>query len=446
MHRTGVFRGFAIASHTFQHRVPVFTIGRVLPRNTPLHARETLKYDILSGVGRAAFQACGAGTAAVVANKALGADAFLVALLFSAAHLGQIGTIWVPRLLDRFGAVRFIVFVELLCALFIGATGLATEAVAFVLVVCGGYAMHGLATPAYSRVYRQNYPTAMRGQLFSITVAVMNGVLAITSFAAGRMLNAQPEFYRIIFPALAIVAVLGAAAFSRIRVRNEEEISGVGGADRFLQVWRIISTDRRYMFFLVIWSIFGFSNLMLEPVRVLFVADDQFIIRADYLQSLLILMVIPQATVMVSLPLWGWLLDRYPVVYLRVAMQVAALINVAMFIWTPTIGWLYVAGIFRGLGQAGGHITWPLAMMEFSPRSRVSEYTAVHTMLTGIRGIFAPQIAAVLLTLYGPENTFWVGFAGMALSIALFAIFPRVTRAWPVAEGAPPPRKMPLFR
>ncbi len=85
-------------------------------------------------------------------------------------------------------------------------------------------------------------------------------------------------------------------------------------------------------------------------------------------------------------------------------------------------------------------------MMEFSPRSRVSEYTAVHTMLTGVRGIFAPQIAAVLLTLYGPANTFWVGFAGMALSIALFAIFPRVTRKWPVAEGAPPPRQMPLFR
>lgn len=415
-----------------------------IPSDAPAHARETLRHDVLAALGRGTLLVGGAGTAAVIAKKAFGADDFLVALLFSAAHAGQIGAVWAPRLVDRFGAIRFIFAVELATAALMVASGFSPGGAAFVLVLSVAYTIRGLATPAFSRVYRQNYPTVMRGRLFSITSTAANAALAVVGYAVGQALNAAPESYRVVLPMLGVAGALGAFAFRRIRVRDEHTAAVARGPGHLRALGRIIRTDRRYTVFLAIWAIFGFSNLMLDPVRAIYVSDDRFGLGTNYLQSLLILVVIPQVTIMLSLRVWGALLDRWPVVLLRVFMQVFALINVVIFIATPRIEWLYVAGIFRGFAMAGGHITWPLALMEFAPRQRVSEYTAIHTLFTGVRGIFAPQVAAVMLALVGPIATFEVGLAGIALSVTLFALFPRITANWPVPDGAPQPRQMPL--
>ena len=85
-------------------------------------------------------------------------------------------------------------------------------------------------------------------------------------------------------------------------------------------------------------------------------------------------------------------------------------------------------------------MTWSLAMLSFAPRNRASEYTAIHTTVTGFRGLLAPQVAALLLVIIGPYGAFAVGIAGAVVSIAVFILYPRLTASWPVPEGAPAPR------
>jgi MFS family permease len=419
----------------------MYLTDRFIPANVPDYARRTLRLDFWSATALQMFAIGGPTTAAVIAKKWFDAPDYLIAMLYSAGPVGLIASAWVSTLIRRYGAVNYAFVYYVISALLMVFAAMMTTAWAFILALCVAYALPA-TVPALSRIYRQNYPTQMRGRLFSVVRVASNTSMALGGFIVGRVLNTDPGAYQWVYLTITAIGMTGALIFRKIEVRDEESVNKSTDSSQWAALRHIIKTDRRYIFMLGIWAIFGFTNFMLEPVRAIFITDPQYSINADYLQSLLILMVLPQISIVLSLPMWGRLLDRYSVVVLRVIMQSIGFANVLIFIFVPRIEWLYLAGVIRGVQMAGGLVTWHLAMMEFAPRDQVSEYTALHTLFTGIRGMIAPQVSAVLILLAGPMSAFWVGFVGIGLSVALFLMFPRITSGWPIPEGAPVPRRM----
>jgi MFS family permease len=414
--------------------------SRLLPPDTPPTARHTLRHDTFSRTAKGLAAVGGAATAAVVAKKAFGADDFVVAVLYSAGHVGLIAGVWTPRLIARYRTIPLIFAVEMVAAALIAVSGFMTTSWAFVLALSCAYAVGQCLHPAYSRVYRQNYPTAIRGRLFALVRIGMNTSTALGGYVAGRLLDVEPASYTWIYPLLGVAGAIGALAFRGIRLRGEAEMSDEAPPDPIRAYKDILTHDRRYVLLLITWAFFGFSNMMTEPVRAIYLTDPRFAINASYLESLLVLLIIPQAAVMLTLPVWGRLVDKYPVTVIRPWQQIFSVLSLVIFIATPRLEWLYFASLLRGVQMAGGQMTWPLAMLEYAPRNRVSEYTAIHTLFTGARGLAAPQVAALLVVLIAPQGAFAVGAMGCVLSIVLFFLYPRLTASWPVPEGAPPPR------
>jgi hypothetical protein len=421
-------------------------LDRFIPRETPDYARHTVQRDSWSAVAAGVTAAGGAATAAVIAKKYFDAPDSVVALLFSAHSIGLLLSPLVPRAVQRWGAVRTAFNIRVVGSILLMTAGACTSSFTFVLALCLAYIVGSALHPAVTRVARQNYPTSMRGKLVAISRVGGNASMAIGGFFVGQLLNVHPETYAWIFPLLGVAGLAGAVVYRTIRVRDEESVNrdslSVGGS-RWKVYVRILRTDHRYALFMVAWYVFGFSNLMAEPIRAIYVSDARFAIGADYMQSLLILLVIPQATVLLTLNIWGKLLDRYPVSFIRASSQVMGVGNLILFIFAPNVEWLCVASVLRGLQMAGAQMTWSLAMMEFAPRSQVTEYTAIHTFLAGSRISVAPWIGAGLTALVGPHWTFGVAAFLSLISVGLFMVFPRITVNWKVPEGAPTPRVMP---
>ena len=417
-------------------------LERIIPPGLPDHSRRTLRLDTLANIAYGAVAAGGPATAAVILKKHFNTDDVAVALLYSAGAVGLLLTPVATRVVRRTGAPRYLFAVGSASALFLGVAGFLSSSLLFALALSGSYILANLVHPATTRIYRQNYPTAVRGALVALVRAAANSSFALVGFLIGRLLEANPLHYRWFYPVLGAGMLLGAAFYRRIRVRREEDTNEASPGVRTWVVYRdILLGDKRYSFLMLAWSIFGFSNLMVEPVRAIYVADSRYLINAGYLESLLILIIIPQVAVVATLWIWGRLLDKYPVTTLRVWLQLLGVLNLIVFIYAPDLEWLYFASVIRGVQMSGAQLTWTLVMMEFAPRSRVSEYGAIHQVLAGSRTLVAPYIAALLVAAIGPRGAFGVGIAMILVSVVAFLLFDRITANWPVPADAPQPKR-----
>src|SRR5829696_8648153 len=72
-----------------------------------------------------------------------------------------------------------------------------------------------------SSIWRANYPRVVRGQITSRIATVATFVLAVTTFAGSYLLDQNPRAFVYLYPAAAVIGVVGIWQFSGIRVRRE---------------------------------------------------------------------------------------------------------------------------------------------------------------------------------------------------------------------------------
>ena len=68
-----------------------------------------------------------------------------------------------------------------------------------------------------------------------------------------------------------------------------------------------------------------------------------------------------------------------------------------MFAGFPPLLWL--AAICFGAATAGAHIGWNLGHNDFASLGKVQQYMGVNVTLTGMRGLLAPPLGAIVYTL-----------------------------------------------
>jgi hypothetical protein len=101
-------------------------------------------------------------------------------------------------------------------------------------------------------------------------------------------------------------------------------------------------------------------------------------------------------------PGWARLFDAGHVIEFRAqqcwslmaAMSVAI---VAVFLqYTPL---LWVAAVLFGISTAGANLGWNLGHNDFATLGKVQQYMGVNVTLTGMRGLVAPPVGAIVYTL-----------------------------------------------
>ncbi len=146
----------------------------------------------------------------------------------------------------------------------------------------------------------------------------------------------------------------------------------------------------------MIYMVMGFGNLMMLPLRVIYLADPQYGFNKSTEFIAIVTAVIPPVMLFLFTPLWGRLFDRMNFYLLRTIINVFLLVSI-LFYFLPGTTWGFVTGsVLLGLGFSGGNIAWSLWVTKLAPPERVADYMSGHTFFTGVRAVAAPLISVPL--------------------------------------------------
>jgi MFS family permease len=259
----------------------------------------------------------------------------------------------------------------------------------FVIGSVVAMAASSAAIPLVTQMYQENYPESKRGRLFSRTIMIRIGMAALFSKVAGDALSVRIEYF--LWLLLVFAAAFGFASFCLARCPSQP-LKASGGKHPF-RALRFVRTDRLFRQTLICWMLMGFANLMMNPLRVEYLANPKYTLTLTVSAIALFTGVIPNLVRLVLSPVWGWLFDHMNFFVLRITLNLGFALGILAFFTSHSPAGLVIGAIIYGISNAGGDVAWSLWVTKFAPPERVADYMAVHTFFTGVRGVIAPIVA-----------------------------------------------------
>jgi len=303
----------------------------------------------------------------------------------------------------------------------------------YVLLAFPAVVVAGSCIPLFTELYQQNYPTERRGTLFGRTQRVMVACAAVTAWLCGQSLaidlGSWRECTRFFGVCLGAVGALLWLYPSRPLEPDPDK-----GNFPFRGL-RWVARDRTYRWLITIWMLMGFGNLMMMPLRIVYLADPQFGFDRSPAFIALVTAVIPPVMLFLLTPMWGKLFDRMNFFLLRTILNVLFLVSI-VFYFIPGTTWGFVVGaVFLGLAFSGGNIAWSLWVTKIAPPERVADYMSGHTFFTGSRAVIAPLISIPLAAVIPME---WMVVISCSFIIVSIAMLGPEIKTWHARRKAQP--------
>jgi len=283
-----------------------------------------------------------------------------------------------------------------------------------------------------STIWAANFPRSARATMAGRFATVQSFAMAGAGALVGVCSDLDPEAFRIVYPCLAAISLVGAWIYAAMRVRGhrallraerDEDRSAFGRVNPW-RLRRILLEDERYRRYMTCMMVFGSGNLMVAAPLIIALKDHfAFAPQREVLIQMLIATTIPLALIPFAVPLWSRLLDRVHVIRFRAFHCWAFVTFIAMILIaavTHQTWLLFAAAVMKGIAFGGGILGWNLGHHDFAPVERSAEYMTVHVMLTGIRGLLAPLIGTnvyVILEWWRPGTGVWTFALCLALSL-----------------------------
>jgi hypothetical protein len=255
-------------------------------------------------------------------------------------------------------------------------------------------------------VWSANYPRGILAQITGRIVVATSIGMAITAALAGFVLQTQPRYASLLY-VVAGIAGLGAAWLCRrIRVRQsfrllkaEQGEEGEGEVFSLRTLREIMRTDPEYRRFMTCLALFGAGNLMIGGQLVILFTDH---LHLPVTQQVGMLTIVPLLCVPLFTPVWARLFDSGHVIEFRARQcwsLVAAMAVMILGVFLQSTIVLWAAALLYGISIAGSNLGWNLGHNDFASLGKVQQYMGVNVTLTGMRGLIAPPIGAIVYTL-----------------------------------------------
>jgi MFS family permease len=287
------------------------------------------------------------------------------------------------------------------------------------------------AIPLLTQIYQENYPERMRGHLFSRTVMIRIGVAALFSDLAGRALSGRVSHFQYLLLVFASAFAFASWCLARYPSRPLPPDE----ATHPLRGFRFVREDALFRRTLVCWMLMGFANLMMLPMRVEYLANPKYHLALNVGQIAFLTGVVPNLARLFMSPVWGWLFDRMNFFALRITLNVGFAVGILAFFTSADTKGLLIGAVVFGIANAGGDVAWSLWVTKFAPPSHVADYMAVHTCLTGVRGVLAPVVAFHAAGSLSLPPLGWVATGLIALASLLLVPELRIGRFGRKAEA-----------
>jgi len=289
--------------------------------------------------------------------------------------------------------------------------------------------------PLSTQYFQQNYPPERRGTLFSIASTIRLGCAALVTWAAGEWLADDLAHSH----ALLAVMAAAAAASGWLFWRSPGDPLDPGSGTHPFRALATLREDTAFRHLIIVWMLMGFGNLMMVPLRVKYLVEPRFGFAYTEAQAALLIGVVPSVMIFALTWWWGKLFDRVNFFVLRAALNTTFLLSNLFFFLVGSYWGFLVGMVFLGISFAGGNVAWSLWVTKLAPPGRVADYMAVHTFMTGARGVVAPMLS-VYLAAFLPMP--WIVALSSGLILASLVLLGPELTTWhkrrdgqPVAEG-----------
>jgi MFS family permease len=401
-------------------------------RHSYVHEMRTAAtYPLAAALAEGAFTS-------VVAAKYFHAPPVLIAVITAAPMFGNIMALFWSHAAERRPKVRFVNWLQaglISCIALVALTWFLPLAIGgwvfAALIIVARLLAAGILT-VRSAIWRMNYPRHLRGQIVGRISVVATTVLAITTIAGARWLDAtQGIAYVMLYPAASVLGALGIWQFSRIRVRHEwrfranppvhlvrpENLAQTGEgnvlgyqvprerAGFWTKARTVLREDTRFRDYMRWQFVSGMAFMMMSAPLLVMVTRSMTDPNGDYALATLVVQIVPMVTSIVFTPIWAPFFDRVSILKFRISQGMVTVTAMAILFAGALMDQLWIVALSQvlvGISNAGGNLAWNLGHNDFSTAENAPTYMAVNVMLTGTRGFFAPFLGIWL----------YQGFAG----------------------------------
>jgi len=296
-----------------------------------------------------------------------------------------------------------------------------------------------------SSIWKVNYPKTQRGKIIGRLQTIRFMFVPLSGAAIAALFDQNPEYFRFVYPVVALVGGLALLPLKRLRIRGEtrelrevrrhvgtENKTTAGRTGVLAGLWEaagILRRDATYRRYMAAQFTLGAANFFTDPVLVTVLTGQ---LLFGYLGSSLIMQVIPGLMVWLSIQVWSGYFDRVGVLRFRVAncvVWIAAYVCVAvsmLIIGIAGKSLLYVAipiliigRMLKGTAHGGGTIAWSIGHLHFARKHQIDLYMSIHVALTGLRALLMPHIGGLANRLMG-NGSFAISVAIAILALILF--------------------------
>jgi len=218
-----------------------------------------------------------------------------------------------------------------------------------------------------------------------------------------------------------MVLVAGVALW-RVPTRPLERRARHGGRRPF-GFLTLLLQDRFFGYLCIAQMLIGLGNLATIPLRTEFLGSAERGMGYTAGVVYLITVVVPEVCRLGSIPMWGRLFDRLNFAVMRICVSSCFVVSIPCT-FSPWLPLQLVGAAMFGVAMGGGSIAWALWVTKLAPAERTADYMAVHTFLTGARGLVGPQLAFAALSIWSIQTVGLVA-TGMVL-ISVIMLLPAI--------------------
>jgi len=366
-----------------------------------------------------------------VLGKSLAAPGWLVTVSVTMETTAMLAALYWGHLLARGGRRRWLFWGGLGGRAVLVLMLAVHTAVQFTLLLAPVYLVMAMVYPAQNAILQANIRRERRGAVFGWGALAANLTSAATAVVVGKMLDAAPGRYGVVYAAIGAIGFLyplALASLPRPAHDATPDPRAVFFAVPRLPLgpirWRRLAgallvpfrdaavtfgRDRAYFWYEMNFMIYGVAYLMLVPVVPLYFVNELDLSYQAISSSRVLI-----ATLGVALlsPAAGKLMDRlHPVGLATVSNAVIAFYPVMLaliapwFAARPDLG-AYLAFAVYSVGMAGVNVGWNVGSISFAPDGQGGHYQGIHVALVGIRGLIGPAVGFVVLRLLGFREVF----------------------------------------
>jgi Major Facilitator Superfamily len=379
---------------------------------TERQVARNFSFDAMGALGTGLFNALVVNFLAIIARRE-GGDPLLLAALaagpFAANTLAIFTGFWVPAARHRVGYVSL--FIMLGRALFLGGL-LTTGPMALLWMGLGMWLTMAIVAPLQVDAWRGAYPQRLRARVLGYLRVLQTLAGAIAAPLSGLLIERLGQG-----PMLAMGAtlgMLGAAGYSRVRGRP------VAASKRFTPVasLRLLAEEPAYGRLIAAWVVWGFGSFMATPLYAL-VLVDRF--QASY-ADIGWLQLAGAVSGLLAYLILGQYLDRKTGLGVTPLGFLLAGVVPLLFLFAPSLPFLFFGYVLLGVGSSANDLGWQVAMVSRVADEHRLRYQAAHTSITGLRGVAAPFVGSLIISMgFGIGSVLVLGAALGVLGAVLMA-------------------------